>query len=395
VYLDKGCTLKDAEEVASNMEYTTLENLVLHKSSKKPDFVKMYEELLIGDLDEDEKSYSNNEGVKWNCIKLDIPKCIYKGLTLDNIVNEIEKHHIEVIATDDNSEEWLLWINDKLPSIHLCGIKNIEKVIMREESINKSNDETEWILDTDGTNLQEVLSYDGVDNTKTFSNDIVEIKDVLGIEASRMSLLNELRYVISFDGTYINYRHLALLVDAMTYKGVLIPITRHGINRMEGVSPFHRCSFEETVDILMDSAIHSEKDTLNGITSNILLGKIAPCGTGAFDLISDNVIEKQNHPNTSVKMRKFDDINENPDSFMPIEEDEIDAFMPSEEKCLSFNYIPSSPRFSSNKVTLSFNYIPSSPNLKGIKQIQFGYIPSSPTFTIYNYYRPSSPTFTL
>jgi DNA-directed RNA polymerase II subunit RPB1 len=84
---------------------------------------------------------------------------------------------------------------------------------------------------------------------------------VLGIEAVRNALLKELRAVISFDGSYVNYRHLATLADVMTYRGYLMAITRHGINRVDS-GPMMRCSFEETVEILMDAAIFSEKDDL-------------------------------------------------------------------------------------------------------------------------------------
>ena len=44
----------------------------------------------------------------------------------------------------------------------------------------------EWLLDTDGTNLLEVLGHPDVDHTTTFSNDIVEICDTLGIEAGNV-----------------------------------------------------------------------------------------------------------------------------------------------------------------------------------------------------------------
>ena len=61
----------------------------------------------------------------------------------------------------------------------------------------------------------------------------MEIIQVLGIEAVRNALLRELRAVISFDGSYVNYRHLAILADVMTYRGHLMSITRHGINHVE------------------------------------------------------------------------------------------------------------------------------------------------------------------
>lgn len=70
----------------------------------------------------------------------------------------------------------------------------------------------------------------------------------LGIEAVRKSLEKEMNHVISFDGSYVNYRHLSLLCDVMTAKGHLMAITRHGINRQE-TGALARCSFEETVSL--------------------------------------------------------------------------------------------------------------------------------------------------
>lgn len=73
---------------------------------------------------------------------------------------------------------------------------------------------------------------------------------VLGIEAVRKAIEREMTAVISFDGSYVNYRHLALLCDVMTAKGHLMAITRHGINRQD-VGCLMRCSFEETVSIFL------------------------------------------------------------------------------------------------------------------------------------------------
>ena len=92
--------------------------------------------------------------------------------------------------------------------------------------------------------------------------------------------------VISFDGSYVNYRHLALLCDVMTAKGHLMAITRHGINRQE-TGTLARCSFEETVDILVEAATHAEMDPMKGVSEAIMLGQLARIGTGAFDLILD------------------------------------------------------------------------------------------------------------
>lgn len=89
----------------------------------------------------------------------------------------------------------------------------------------------------------------GIDSRRTTTNHVVEVVEVLGIEAARNALLKEMRGVIEFDGSYVNYRHLAALCDSMTSRGYFMSITRNGINRTEA-GPLGRASFEETVDIL-------------------------------------------------------------------------------------------------------------------------------------------------
>lgn len=106
----------------------------------------------------------------------------------------------------------------------------------------------------------------------------------MGIEAGRKAIEKELYNVISFDGSYVNYRHLSLLCDVMTSKGNFMAITRHGINRQE-VGCLMRCSFEETVDVLLDAAFHAEVDPMKGVSENIMLGQLSKVGTGCFDLI--------------------------------------------------------------------------------------------------------------
>ena len=143
-----------------------------------------------------------------------------------------------------------------------------------------------WLVQTDGVDLHRVLSVEGVDHTRTTSNHIIEILQVLGIEAARLSLIRELRFVLSTYAIYVNYRHLSTLVDVMTQRGIFTSITRHGINRVNS-GPLRKCSFEETAEILLEAAFFGEHDTLTGITENIIFGQLAPYGTGSVDLIVD------------------------------------------------------------------------------------------------------------
>ena len=180
-----------------------------------------------------------------------------------------------------------------MSNLKLRGLDHVKKVFMRGGAKRTTWDDNtgfgmkdEWVLETDGTNLMGVLGVDYVDSTRTTSNDIVEVFTVLGIEGVRGALLNELRNVISFDGSYVNYRHLACLVDVMTMQGHLMAIDRHGINRVDS-GPLLRASFEETVDMLMDAAVYAEEEVLRGVTENIMMGQLARVGTGDMDLLLD------------------------------------------------------------------------------------------------------------
>ncbi|MCP3684512.1 MAG: hypothetical protein GY861_17745, partial [bacterium] len=149
----------------------------------------------------------------------------------------------------------------------------------------------EWVIETDGTNLFDTFLKNEVDFTRTTTNDIIEIYKCLGVEAVRYALLNELRAVLKPYGVYVNYRHTAILCDVMTHRGLLTAITRHGINRAE-LGPLRKCSFEETVEILLDAGLFSETDNLTGISENIMVGQLAPLGTGCFDLILNDQMTK-------------------------------------------------------------------------------------------------------
>jgi DNA-directed RNA polymerase II subunit RPB1 len=137
------------------------------------------------------------------------------------------------------------------------------------------------------------------------SNDIREIYDTLGVEAARSALYNELINVTS-EGS-MNYRHLSLLIDTMTYKGILMSIDRHGINRGD-TQVLSKCSFEETTDILINASIFSEYDDVNGVSGNVMLGQKPPCGTGVVNIFLD-----EEHMMELIKDMKpivLDDINE-------------------------------------------------------------------------------------
>lgn len=179
-----------------------------------------------------------------------------------------------------------------LDDLHLFGVPGIKKVYLSEKKVKVWTDQDgflpdarkEFALETDGSNLGEVMTFPQVDHTQTVSNDVVEMFQVLGVEAARASLFNELRNVLSFDGAYVNYRHIACLADCMTFGGYIMAVSRHGINKGE-TGPMLRASFEETVEVFMNSAAFSHYDILNGVTENVMLGQLAKVGSGLVDLL--------------------------------------------------------------------------------------------------------------
>eukprot|EP00949_MAST-11_sp_MAST-11-sp1_P004746 g4746.t1 len=180
--------------------------------------------------------------------------------------------------------------------VKLRGIEGIKKVYMRKDAQSSSQvwDEenggfkplSEWILETDGSNLMKVMAHRDVDHTRTTCNDIIEVLETLGIEAARKAIMNEVRNCLATYGLYVNYRHLGTLCDVMTSRGHIMAITRHGTNRVDH-NAIQRASFEETVEILFESATFSEKAKLNSVSANILMGQLSAVGTGIFDLMLD------------------------------------------------------------------------------------------------------------
>ncbi|ODQ68191.1 beta and beta-prime subunits of DNA dependent RNA-polymerase [Nadsonia fulvescens var. elongata DSM 6958] len=255
-------------------------------------------------------------------LELDRAKMLDKQLTMSQVAERISQNFGEdlfVMWSEDNAEKLIIRcrvVRDPktldeeidaeedqmlkrieahmLESISLRGIENISRVFMMQHKLNIPDEITgeyrtdkEWVLETDGCNLAEVMIADGVDASRTYSNSFIEILSVLGIEATRTALFREVLNVIAFDGSYVNYRHMALLVDVMTSRGHLMAITRHGINRAD-TGALMRCSFEETVEILLEAAAVAELDDCKGVSENIMLGQLAPLGTGNFSVLLDD-----------------------------------------------------------------------------------------------------------
>ncbi|ODV80533.1 DNA-directed RNA polymerase III subunit C1 [Suhomyces tanzawaensis NRRL Y-17324] len=173
-----------------------------------------------------------------------------------------------------------------LPSICIKGLPNIFRAV-----INIRDDSKKELL-VEGYGLKEVMSTDGIVGTKTTTNHVLEVFEVLGIEAARSSIIKEIDYTMSNHGMSVDPRHIQLLGDVMTYKGEVLGITRFGLSKMRD-SVLQLASFEKTTDHLFDAAFFMKNDKIEGVSECIILGQTMSIGTGAFKLVKSSNYDKK------------------------------------------------------------------------------------------------------
>jgi len=263
-------------------------------------------------------------------LTLDRTKVLYNQMRMSIIRNKLEENQeFYVITSDDNAKHLIVRIHfvinhmpikeqnnaeqivkykDRiLEDISLRGIPGITRVQVREDkNVKRFDPETgevisdfEYYLDTDGSNLEQILKRPEVDPRRTISTDVTEVNKVFGIDAARKVLLNEIRQVLTFNGSYVNYHHLALLADVMTQAGYLTAISRHGFNRLDK-SPISKTSFEETSEQLKNAALYAEFDNMKSVSAKIMFAQAIEGGTGLPQIsidesmygVSGNVIDE-------------------------------------------------------------------------------------------------------
>jgi DNA-directed RNA polymerase II subunit RPB1 len=229
--------------------------------------------------------------------------CVYSDYNMKNLVFRIRlnssllktKTKKGIADALDQSDEIYMLRNFQdtiLNNIVLRGVNGIQNVMPRKLQNYVVKDEGKyarkdvWILDTTGSNLLEVLSKDYIDCNRTYSNDIKEIFDVLGIEAARQVLYNEFVEVMEFSDVYINYHHLSLLCDRMTSTQDMVPIFRSGILN-DNIGPISKSTFEVHTEVFLNAARHADFDHMRGVSANVMMGQHGYFGTGCFGLVLD------------------------------------------------------------------------------------------------------------
>jgi len=193
---------------------------------------------------------------------------------------EMDEKSATIFFMPKNRESYqnLFQLAEHVRNVIVQGIDDIERVVVRKES-------GEYILYTEGSNLKDVFEVEGVDTTRTRTNNISEISQVLGIEAARNSIIFEALSTLSEQGILVDVRHIMLVADMMCMEGEVKQIGRHGIAG-EKESVLSRAAFEVTVNHLLDAAVANEIDELSGVTENVIVGQPIQLGTGDVKLIA-------------------------------------------------------------------------------------------------------------
>jgi DNA-directed RNA polymerase II subunit RPB1 len=324
-------TNKDkAREVVQDLELTVLRNITnkvaIYWDEKDDDtvveadkdlmkFYKLFEEGLMAD-EGIEEAWS-----KWVLrLELNREEMFSRNISIQEVVTVIKNtwsNDINVVYSDYNSDKLVMRIrlpnkerqdkdtasqlddftnlkkfqNKLLNSIVIRGLPGIKAVTFRNdkqlvESVDGKYEQVEqYVLDTDGSNFIKVMNHPAVDGTRLYSTNVWDVYEVLGIEATRAILYNEINGL--FESVGVNYRHLCLLCDVMTRFGKLMSIDRYGINKND-IGTLAKASFEETEKILLKAALFGEVDPVTGVSANIMMGQPIRGGTAFSQVLMDD-----------------------------------------------------------------------------------------------------------
>ncbi|MEW6069468.1 MAG: DNA-directed RNA polymerase subunit A'' [Candidatus Thermoplasmatota archaeon] len=240
----------------------------------------LIETTTIGDIAEVQTDITKME-IRVLCDKKKMGR---RTVALEDIETKLQKSKYtfeisgeKIIIKSEPSYRKLQKLYDEVLNLKIKGVEGIKRAIIRKE-------EEGYVIYTEGSNLAEVLKLEGVDKTKTLTNNIDEIFDVLGIEAARNAIINESHRTLREQGLNVDLRHIMLVADLMTNEGDIRSVGRHGVSGRKS-SVLARAAFEITVSHLLKAGITGEVEPLAGVTENIVVGQTISLGTGSVELV--------------------------------------------------------------------------------------------------------------
>jgi DNA-directed RNA polymerase subunit A' len=137
-----------------------------------------------------------------------------RGLSEKDVENVLKTLGLKFNVKSDGSFELPIKADpqkfeSKIRKTPVSGITKVKGVLLKEEG-------NEYCIITEGSNLAEVFNIPEVDHTRTISNDIHEIANVLGIEAARAALINEMWKTLNEYGLEVDWWYVSLVASAMT-----------------------------------------------------------------------------------------------------------------------------------------------------------------------------------
>ena len=340
-----------AREVVQDLELTVLRNItdkvaiywdekdettVVEDDKELMKFYQLFEQGLLDDEEVDKEALS-----KWVLrLELNREEMFNRNISIQEVVSVIKtqfsSEDINVVYSDYNSNKLVMRIripnktdkdrdtssqlddftnlkkfqNKLLNSIVIRGMPGIKAVTFRndkqyvEMKEGKYEQVEQFVLDTDGSNFIKVMNHPAVDGTKLYSTNVWDVYEVLGIEATRAILFNEINGL--FESVGVNYRHMCLLCDVMTRFGRLMSIDRYGINKND-IGTLAKASFEETEKILLKAALFGEVDPVTGVSANIMMGQAIRGGTAFSQILLDDQMLPELLKEIDVEKNKLED----------------------------------------------------------------------------------------
>jgi len=339
-----------AREVVQDLELTLLANItnkvgiywdsISEDGSSRTSITEDQQLMKFYSLFEDSHDTETNKS-KWILrLELNREEMFNRNISIQEVVLVIKKQFedINIIYSDYNSDKLMMRIslpnkngdkaekdsasrmdeltnlkkfqNKLLNSIVIRGVPGIKDVTFRNDKQHveivdgKYEQIEQFVLDTNGSNFIKVMNHPMVDGTKLYSTNVWDIYEVLGIEATRSILFNEINGL--FDSVGVNYRHLCLLCDVMTRSGHLMSIDRYGINKND-IGTLAKASFEETEKILLKAALFGDVDPVTGISANIMMGQPIRGGTAFSQILIDEQMFIELIKSVNIDENKLDE----------------------------------------------------------------------------------------
>jgi len=259
--------LEKMRKIATEIEMTSVEDI----ASIETDLVNMR----VLAYPDDHRMRSR--GVTWQDLEEKLKKLGEIQEVKRQVGNVERRARALVVEAGEPSFKKLQRLVEQVRTMKIKGIDGISRAIIKKRGEG-------YVIYTEGSNLSKILELPYVDASRTTTNSVQEIYEVLGIEAARNAIVNEANSTLQEQGLTVDIRHIMLVSDMMTNDGDVKAIGRHGISGRKS-SVLARAAFEITAHHLLRAAITGEVDYLDGVAENVIVGQPVTLGTGAVNLI--------------------------------------------------------------------------------------------------------------